>query len=44
MTPSKYFYLEHILLVIIYARYNAYHGGAIDRGKLLILIATPYDL
>ena len=36
MISLKYFYLEHISLAIIFMPVN----GAIDRGKLLILIAT----
>ena len=42
MTSSKYFYLEHISLVIIFMLVNATtaNGGAINRGKLLIFIAT----
>ena len=39
MTSSKYFYLEHILIMIIHARY-CYSGGAIDSDKPLKLIAT----
>ena len=43
MTSLKYFYLEYISLAIIYTHYW-YRGGAIDRGKLLILIATTLQL
>ena len=41
MTSSKYFYLEHISIAIIFMLVNAtMQGGVINRGKLLMLIAT----
>ena len=40
MTSSKYFYLELISLVIIHTHSRYFGGGALDRSKLSILIAT----
>ena len=44
MTSSKYFYLEHISLEIIFMLVNATTVQRLTRSKLLILIATTLIL